>query len=614
MNFKQIKDRRIIQIISAYAAISWAILQIIDQVVDRSIFPEIVYKISLTLIIAISPGVIIIAWFHGAKGNQKIPIIEKWLLSTVVVISLLSCFFILRINLRKVDESSIDSLPLNEDPRRIAVLYFEPRGDTKDAELISNGLTEALIDELSKIPDLFVISQNGSELFRYSDKNLKEIGKSLEVGLLVNGSVNLSKDMVRFRLSLVESLTGRQLESSRIDYSSFQIFDLIDDVTGKVSDFLRRKIGEELTQVDIRQKNVNVKAWKLVQEASLIEKKYVRGASGEDNDFIAKDFKRADSLYSLAEQLDQKWGIPSVRRGWLAYRQLRIYANDRAKAEHWISVGLNHADNALEKESDNSDALELKATLLYFSWIYNLVEDRESTFNQAEQLFNESIKSNPKQASALNSLSHLYLNKGWISEAKQAAKTAYNIDPYLNEVDRTIWRLLTISFDQGDSQETKRWSLEGLRRFPDDYRFYEGMILLNTMPGIEPVLDDTWKYYYKCMELCPKYDSLYRSKRCLQLMAMILAKANLRDSARIVSLKGRASVEEDPTREVAFLESVARLWIEDYDEAIRLMGLFFSANPGLAEGYKDPYLNKELFWYQEGLYGQSRFESLIGIR
>lgn len=77
MKFSQIRDRKVIQIISTYAAVSWVILQIIDQVVNRSIMPELVYKISLTLVLALSPGVLIFAWFHGAKGAQKAPPVEK---------------------------------------------------------------------------------------------------------------------------------------------------------------------------------------------------------------------------------------------------------------------------------------------------------------------------------------------------------------------------------------------------------------------------------------------------------------------------------------------------------------------------------------------------------
>lgn len=614
MKFYQIKDRRIVQIISAYAAIGWIILQIVDQVVDRSVLPEIVYRVSLAFVLSISPGVLIIAWFHGAKGVQKIPALEKWLVSVVILFSFFCCFLVLRADVQRNEYRGTQALTAYEDLKRIAVLYFEPRSDTKDAELISNGLTESLIDDLSSIPELHVISQNGSRLYQYSEKSLQEIGKSLNAGLLVNGSVQLSNEKVRLRLSLVETSTGRQVESSRIECSSLQIFSLIDSISITVSNFLRQKIGEELNQVRVSRRIGDLEAWNLVQEAGIIEKRSLLNASEESNNFVINNYLVADSLYSMAGQIDQQWPVPSVKRGWLAYRQARKFTADMTQSEYWINIGLGHVDHALELDPRLSDALELKATLLYWSWLLGLSEDPETTFQQAEQLFNESIKQNPKQASALNSLSHLYLNKGWNAEAKHAAETAYSIDHYLTDVDRTLWRLLSISYDLGDAQETKRWCKEGLRKFPDDFRFHKGMIMINTMPGIETNTDEAWAHFEKARQSFPAYDSLYETKACMQLMAMVLTRANLIDSARNVSIRGKASIEEDPGREIAFLESIVRLWMDEKNEAIRLLGLYFSTNPGLAEGYRQAYENQDLFWYQSGLYNEPRFEALIGSR
>jgi tetratricopeptide (TPR) repeat protein len=395
--------------------------------------------------------------------------------------------------------------------------------------------------------------------------------------------------------------------------SVMQIFDLIDEIAFEVSSLLRKNIGKEISQLGISRGTTSDDAWKLLQRASLFEKQFISNTHKDRIEMTKRDFEIVDSLYSLVEQNDEQWVEPIIRRGWLAYRQSRLFNGETLLAEHLLQEGLKHADKALDLEPKNPDALELKATLLYWSWLSNYAENRAAVFNEAEQLFNESIKYNPKQASALNSLSHLYLNKGWASEAKQAAQTAYSIDPYLMNIERTIWRLLTISFDMGNTQETKRWCKEGLQRFPNYFRFHEGMIMLNTMPGVEPNIDETWKSYQSFIEVCPANDSSYYSKYCLQLVAMALAKANLHDSARVVSLKGKASIEEDPSRDVTFLESIVHLWIDDIDEAIRLIGLFFSANPGLAEGYQDPYRNKDLFWYQSGFYENPRFEALIGL-
>ena len=614
MKFRQIKDRRIIQIISVYAAIGWVFLQIVDQVVDRSIFPEIVYKVALTLVLSLSPGVLIIAWFHGAKGVQKIPVLEKWLISFVVILSIFCCFLVIRGYGLQNEDRNLENIASFEDPKRIAVLYFQPRGEVADVEYISNGITESLIDDLSSIPELHVISQNGAELFRNTELSMEEIGKSLDVGLLVNGTLQMSKQKVRLRLSIVEASTGRQLENTRMECSSQQVFDLMDSLSIMVSDFLRKTIGEEINQIKIRRRSTNLDAWNLVQEAGMIEKESLINASIELNDQSISNLLAVDSLYAKAQHIDSRWPVPDTKRGWLAYKMSRLFANDLINAAKYITIGHTHADHALEMDPENPSALELKATLLYWSWLLNLAEDREGAFQQAEALFNQSISKNPKQASAFNSLSHLYLNKGWIAEAKQAARTAYSIDHYLTDVDRTLWRLFSISYDMGDTQETKRWCKEGLDRFPENHMFHKGFIMVQTMPEMEPNVSEAWAHLDQYVELSPTLDTLYNAKTGLQFMAMVLSRANLLDSARRVSFRGKASVDLDPHRDITFLESIVHLWMGDIDEAIRLMGLFFSANPGLAEGYRDPYLNRQLYWYQDGFYGQARFEALIGIR
>lgn len=464
--------------------------------------------------------------------------------------------------------------------------------------------------------ELFVISQNGSELYRNSNLKLEEIGKLLKVGIIVNGTLNIVNDQIRVRISLVKAKTGNQFKSAKFDYDRREIFPLIDDITTTVSDYLRKQIGQELNKVEVFIGTSVTKSWEYYYGAEDLAR-----SIDYHKDFTtisaSKNLLIADSLLELAEKADPRWILPVIQRGWLSYRQTRLDGITWEDSKKWINNGPFHCERAQDIDPGHPDALELKATLLYWRYLNNLSDNPDSDLDQAEALFKQAIKANPKQATALNSLSHLYLYKGWWAEAKNAAKSAYQIDPFLKDADVALWRLITISYDLGDSKELKYWCEEGLNRFPEDYRFREGKILLYSMPDIKPDIEDAWSHFNKYVELLPQHEKEYRSKHALQLMGMVLARAEMLDSARAIAIQGRMPGPEDPTRELAFLESITRAWIGDLDESIRLFGIYLSANPGFNEGYRELYEDGDLEWLLISLFksldDQPRFKILIGL-
>ncbi|NNF29037.1 MAG: hypothetical protein HKN73_17570, partial [Gemmatimonadetes bacterium] len=64
---KALRERRVAQFLVTYAAAGWLVLQLVDQVVDREVLPEVVYRVALTLVLCGFPGALIVSWFHGAK-------------------------------------------------------------------------------------------------------------------------------------------------------------------------------------------------------------------------------------------------------------------------------------------------------------------------------------------------------------------------------------------------------------------------------------------------------------------------------------------------------------------------------------------------------------------
>jgi len=125
------------------------------------------------------------------------------------------------------------ALPLPDIPS-IAVLPFTNLSGDSQQEYFSDGIADQLVNDLSRIPGLFVIARNSS--FGYKGKNVPEqqIGKELGVKYLLEGSVQKESDRVRIGVELVDPSTGTEEWTARYDRPLKDIFAVQDEIVGKV--------------------------------------------------------------------------------------------------------------------------------------------------------------------------------------------------------------------------------------------------------------------------------------------------------------------------------------------------------------------------------------------
>ena len=127
----------------------------------------------------------------------------------------------------------------------IAVLPFTNMSEDSEQEYFSDGITEDLITDLSKISALFVIARNS--VFTYKGKAVKveEVGRELGVHYILEGSVRKAGDRVRITAQLVDATTGGHLWAERYDRNFQDIFALQDEVTQKIVSVLAVKLTED---------------------------------------------------------------------------------------------------------------------------------------------------------------------------------------------------------------------------------------------------------------------------------------------------------------------------------------------------------------------------------
>lgn len=131
---KDLLQRRVPQILGIYLGTSWAIVEFLDWLISRYSLSNAIPDIGLVILASFIPSVIILAYFHGKPGRDKWRRIETFGIPTNVIVSFLILLLIFKG--KELGENSspiystnyIENLSLVEDPRRIAVLYFETRG------------------------------------------------------------------------------------------------------------------------------------------------------------------------------------------------------------------------------------------------------------------------------------------------------------------------------------------------------------------------------------------------------------------------------------------------------------------------------------------------------
>ncbi len=127
----------------------------------------------------------------------------------------------------------------------IAIIPFVNMSNDPEQEYFSDGITEDITSDLSKISGLFVIARNSAFTYKGKAVKVQDISKELGVKYVVEGSVRKAENQVRVTVQLVDATTGEQLWSERYDRPLTNIFTLQDEIRQKIVLALAVKITPE---------------------------------------------------------------------------------------------------------------------------------------------------------------------------------------------------------------------------------------------------------------------------------------------------------------------------------------------------------------------------------
>jgi adenylate cyclase len=276
----------------------------------------------------------------------------------------------------------------------ICVLPFVNMSGDPEQEYFSDGITEDIITDLSKVSALLVIARNTAFTFKGKVMDVKEVARSLDVTHVMEGSVRKAGDRVRITAQLIDSETGGHVWADRYDRDLTDIFAIQDEISKAIVAALRVKL--------------------LPDEKKAIE---TRGTSSVD----------AYNLYLMARQQWISGSFGDVRRDETIVRICQqAVALDHDYAQAWALMALAQSQLRLWHARD-VDALPA-----------------------AER----ALEINPKLAEARCVKAHVLEEQGKTDEAIAEIETALGVDSESWEVNREAARLL---FRQGRTKESVRY-------------------------------------------------------------------------------------------------------------------------------------------------------------
>jgi TolB-like protein/class 3 adenylate cyclase len=260
-----------------------------------------------------------------------------------------------------VEVASVERMafPLSDKPS-IAVLPFTNMSDDPKQEYFSDGITEDLITDLSKIAGLFVIARNSVFTYKGKPVKIKQVSEELGVRYILEGSVRRADNQVRINAQLIDATTGGHLWAERYDSQMVDIFALQDKITRNIVSELRLKLtGGEEDQV-ARKETDSPKAY----DAFLKGWAYYRHETPDD-------LARAVPYFEEAIKLDPGYGrayaaLAAVyRTGYLWYKSLGLSSygeavqktkeylkqamNDPTALAHWVASEIHRFEGQYEK-------------------------------------------------------------------------------------------------------------------------------------------------------------------------------------------------------------------------------------------------------------------------
>ena len=297
----------------------------------------------------------------------------------------------------------------------IAVLPFSITSSDSSANILSDGITEGIINSLSSIPSLTVMSRNS--VFRYVGENVdvKEVGKKLNVKAVLLGRIAQAGDSYAISVELVDAGNEQHLWGAQYNKHASDIYSLQGEVSKDISEQLRLKLSGEEENRLAKNYTKNSEAYSLYLTGNYYLNKRTRDALRKGIDYFNQSLEK-DPNYALAYSgISQGYGLLA---GNYYISPEEGFPKDREAARYALKLD----DNLAEAHASLADVLNM------YDW----------NWEGAKREYRKAINLNPNYATAHHWYAMALANQGLFDEAISEIKRAQQLDPLSMRINQNV--------------------------------------------------------------------------------------------------------------------------------------------------------------------------------
>jgi len=354
---------------------------------------------------------------HERPHSQKSKAAHWYVYCAIIILlSFVSWIFFSTMNSESVNRKSI------------AVLPFDNLSNEPENEYFSDGITEDIITQLSKIADLRVVSRTSILQYKNSNKKLEEIGEELNVATILEGSVRRANNQVRIVSQLIDVKTDEHLWAETYDRELKDIFAIQSEIAEQIASALEATLTQD--------------------EKDRIEKKPTTSLSAYDFYLKGRDYyyrykkkenTNAVELFQKALNLDKDYAL-----AWAgladAYAQMPVRFGFES---FWLDSALVAGERAVELDVNLAEAQKALGTVyLYKGW-----------HDKALESYRKAVELKPNYFSAVSNVGVIYYFKGSLDEALRWFKKTVSLHPTFALAYTNVGEIYRLLIDHSKSEQ-----------------------------------------------------------------------------------------------------------------------------------------------------------------
>lgn len=288
----------------------------------------------------------------------------------------------------------------------LAVLPFENIGASPDQEYLSDGVTESIINNLTKISSLRVIPRSTVFRFKGKEVDIQEVGTKLNVGAVLSGRITHRGQILEVQVDLIDIKRESQLWGNHYESSLTDVLSLQKQITNDVSSKLGIGLSTETRENIVKHSTDNTQAYQLYLQGRYYWNRRTAVTLERAIDYF-KQAIRLDSTYALAHS-----GLADTY----------IIQSQYSGIPTRISIPLTQqsARRALELDNSLAEAHTTLAFSYYLEWKYG----------EAEREFKQALALNPRYATTYHWYEIMLARMGRLDEAAAMIQKAQELDPF----------------------------------------------------------------------------------------------------------------------------------------------------------------------------------------